>query len=123
MNKYFYTLFSILILSCNQNSTQVEKNYIKTLEEKNKILEKELQKIRSNNESINNQETKNKSKNYFTIGSTEDEVIEVMGQPTSYFVTATKARKFNYGISTVYFFENKVISYDNLGNNLKVRIK
>ena len=127
MNKYFYVpLFYILILSCNQNQSQAEKDYIKNLEEKNKVLEKELQEIKSRTEPNNSQETKRRSgnsKDYFTIGSTEDEVIEVMGEPTSYILTAPEARKFHYGISTVYFYKGKVISYDNLDDNLKVRVK
>jgi len=127
MNKYFYiSLFYVLIISCNQNQSQSEKEYIRNLEEKNKVLEKELQEIKSKREPNNVQGTKNKSKNskdYFTIGSTEDEVIEVMGEPTSYMVTAPEARKFHYGISTVFFYQRKVISYDNLEDNLKVRVK
>jgi len=127
MNKYFYiSLFYVLIISCNQNQSQSEKEYIRNLEEKNKVLEKELQEIKSKREPNNVQGTKNKSKNskdYFTIGSTEDEVIEVMGEPTSYMVTAPEARKFHYGISTVFFYQGKVISYDNLEDNLKVRVK
>jgi len=127
MNKYFYiSLFYVLIISCNQNQSQSEKEYIRNLEEKNKVLEKELQEIKSKREPNNVQGTKKKSKNskdYFTIGSTEDEVIEVMGEPTSYMVTAPEARKFYYGISTVFFYQGKVISYDNLEDNLKVRVK
>ena len=124
-------LLSILLLcmtvSCNQNSTQAEKDYIKNLEEKNRALEKELLEAKSNSDSSKYvQEQKQKGKGsieYFTIGSTEDEVIEVMGEPTSYMVTAPEARKFQYGISTVYFYQGKVISYDNLEDNLKVRVK
>ena len=89
-------------------------------------MEKELQEIKGESEPANNQGMKKKSeisKDYFTIGSTEDEVIEVMGEPTSYMVTAPEARKFYYGISTVYFYQGKVISYDNLEDNLKVRVK
>jgi len=116
-----------MTVSCNQNSTQAEKDYIKNLEEKNRALEKELLEAKSNADSPKNvqgQTQKTKSSTaYFTIGSTEDEVIEVMGEPTSYMVTAPEARKFHYGLSTVYFYQGKVISYDNLDNNLKVRVK
>ena len=47
------------------------------LEEKNKILEKELQEMKIKFGSNDTQETKKQSENlkdYFTIGSTEDEV-------------------------------------------------
>jgi hypothetical protein len=124
MSKYLFILLSLMILSCNQ--TQLEKDYIKNLEDKNKALEKELQEIKSKSKTASNQGNENKpeiSNDYFTIGSIEDEVIEVMGEPTSYLVTAPEARKFLYGISTVYFYQGKVISYDNLGNNLKVRVR
>ena len=89
-------------------------------------MEAELQQLKSKSEPIDKVETKNKSdnsKDYFTIGSTEDEVIEVMGEPTSYLETAPEARKFYYGLSTVYFYQGKVISYDNLEGNLKVKVK
>ena len=122
MKKYFYTSIFFVVLSC-QNSSQAEKEYIKNLEEKNKILETELQEIKNKSNSNTTHKTENKSENYFTIGSTEDEVISVMGEPTSYMVTASEARKFHYGISTVYFYQGKVISYDNLEHNLKVKVK
>lgn len=127
MSKYFYiSLFYLLIISCNQNSSQIEKDYIKNLEEKNKALEKELQEIKNKTEAIKGQKNEKKSEKFedcFTIGSTEDRVIEIMGEPTSYMVTAPEARKLHYGISTVYFYQGKVISYDNLEGNLKVRVK
>jgi len=82
MNRYFsIILFYFLMISCsqNQNPSHVEKDYIRSLEEKNRALEKELQKLRSKSESFDipqgpKQETKN-PKNCFTIGSTEDQVI------------------------------------------------
>src|SRR5690606_28392328 len=107
MKKYIYlVLFSSLTISCNQNSSQVEGEYIKNLEEKNKILEEELQEIKnqtgtniSDTALITN--TKN-SVDYFMIGSTENEVLEIMGEPTSYIKTAPEAKRFLYGLSTVY---------------------
>jgi hypothetical protein len=126
MSKNFYIILCFIILSCNQNSSQAEKDYIKNLEEKNRVLEKELQEIKNGKEPINTQKTTNKSDNstkYFTIGSTEDEVIEVMGEPTTYMITAPEAKRFHYGTSTVYFYQGKVISYDNFEDNLKVRVK
>jgi hypothetical protein len=111
-------------MSCNQNSSQPEKDYIKILEEKNKALEKELQELKNNSKPNHiHQEEAKKSKDYFTIGSTEDKVIEVMGDPTSYMITAPEAKKFHYGISTIYFYRGKVLSYDNLEGNLKVKVK
>jgi hypothetical protein len=124
MNKYFCILLSIILLSCNQ--TQLEKDYVKNLEEKNKILEQELKEIKGESKSSNTQRIKRKSEistDYFTIGSTEDEVIKVMGEPSSYMVTAPEARRFYYGMSSVYFYQGKVISYDNLEDNLKARVR
>jgi hypothetical protein len=88
----------------------------------NKALEKELQDIKSKTEPTKDsrKQTFNDS---FTIGSTEDEVIEVMGDPTSYMITAPEAKKFHYGLSTVFFYKGRVISYDNLSENLKVKVK
>ncbi len=116
-----------MMVSCNQNPAQTEKNYIKNLEEKNKILETELREIKEKynltDSDEGNGKKSNSSKLYFKIGSTEDEVIEVMGDPTSYMVTATEARKLYYGLSAVYFYQGKVISYDNFDDNLKVKVK
>jgi len=128
MKKYcLILLFNFLIISCNQNQSNAEKDYIKNLEEKNRVLEKELQEQKSKSEVSNipqgsKQDTKN-PKDYFTIGSTEDEVVEVMGTPTSYVITAPEAKRFHYGISMVNFYKGKVISYDNLDDNLKVKVK
>lgn len=122
----FLIMSFLLITSCTQNNSQTEKEYLKGLERRIDTLEKELLNLKSKTEQSNNQKTKlkaEKSKVYFTLGSTEDKVIEVMGEPTSYIITAPEARKFLYGISTVYFYQGKVISYDNLGENLKVRVK
>jgi hypothetical protein len=46
-----------------------------------------------------------------------------MGEPSSYMKTAPEAHKYIYGLSTVYFFQRKVISYDDLDGNLKARVK
>lgn len=55
---------------------------------------------------------------YFTIGSTKDEVKKIMGTPTSidsYFDT------WYYGSSSIEFKNNKVKSYSNFSDNLKVK--
>jgi hypothetical protein len=128
MSKYLYVIVCYLfITSCYQNTSQAEKDYIRNLEEKNRALEKELQEMKNEtNLNCKSQVAKQRTENYkdyFIIGSTENEVIEVMGEPTSYIRTAPEARKFYYGLSTVYFYNGKVISYDNLQENLKVKVK
>ena len=125
MNRYFYILlFCIPIMSCNQNPSQTEKDYIKNLEEKNKVLEKELQEAKGKTDPNNSpQGAKQKSKDYFTIGSTEDEVLEIMGDPTSYFDHEPNGKRYFYGMSTVEFQKGKVISYSNPDDNLKVKVK
>lgn len=128
MNRYHsFLIFFLLLMGCKQNSEEVEKAYIVKLEEKNKALERELEAFRKQAKPVTNsqkakQET-NMSQGYFTLGSTEAEVIEVMGDPGSYIITAPEAKKFHYGLSTVYFYKRKVISYDNLEGNLKVKVK
>ena len=128
MTRYLYgLLFCLLIMSCNQNSSQTEKDYIKNLEEKNKILEKELQELKSKNDRNNitqgKKEKTKSSKDYFTIGSTEDEVLEVMGDPTSFVDLESFGKRFYYGGSVVVFEKGKVTSYDNWEGNLKVTVK
>lgn len=56
--------------------------------------------------------------NYFTIGSTKDEVKQIMGAPNSindYYDT------WQYGSSSISFKNNKVCAYHNFDNNLRVR--
>ncbi len=118
MCKYSFLSLLLLVSACNNGSSQAEKEYIKNLEEKNEILEKELQEAKGTPPAKEIDKS-----GYFTIGSTEDEVLAVMGEPTSYLITADEARKFLYGMSTVYLFQGKVISYDNLEGNLKVRVQ
>ena len=48
---FYITFFCFLFIACNQTGT--EKNYIKNLEEKNQILEKELQDLKNNKNSNN----------------------------------------------------------------------
>ncbi|MBS1734091.1 MAG: hypothetical protein JST02_12415 [Bacteroidetes bacterium] len=113
--------------SCTQTSSQAEKDYIKNLEEKNKVLEKEL--LEAKNKSNPDRTTSKfkqktqKLKDYFTIGSTEDEVLEVMGDPTTYVDMGSAGKRFMYGISSVVFENGKVESYNNLDGNLKVKVK
>jgi len=123
---YYILLFSILFSGCTNETSQIEKDYIKSLEHKNKLLQQELSELNASdtvNESKTSKKDLKKSLDYFKIGSTEDDVINVMGNPTSYMQTAPEAKKFLYGYSSVYFYQGKVISYDNLEDNLKVKVK
>ena len=128
MSRYFYvSLFCFLFVSCNQNPTQIEKEYIKNLEEKNRALEIELKDIKSrldtNYNPLGTRQKNKLSKTYFTIGSTEDEVIQVMGDPTAYIDFGHKDKQFRYGESRVTFKNGKVESYHNVEGNLRVKVK
>jgi len=126
MRKYFYALITLIIVSCNQSPSQVEKDYIKNLEEKNRIMKKELKEIKSKTDPINAQGIKNNpasSKDYFTIGSTVDEVLEIMGDPTTYIDFGSLGKRLHYGTSTIFFEKGKVESYNNVEGNLKVKVK
>lgn len=113
-----FLLIVTINASCSQISLKADKEEIQALKEKNEALEKELQELRAKYEP----DPKIK-RDYFIIGSTEDEVLEVMGQPSAYMNTTSDTKKFHYGLSTVYFYKGKVISYDNLGDKLKVKVK
>lgn len=121
------TVLSFLIISCAQNSSTTEKEYIKNFEEKNKALEKELQEVKEKSETKNisqsPQREQSNPKNYFTIGSTETEVLQVMGDPTKYLDMQSAGKRLYYGMSVVVFEKGKVVSYDNFDKNLKVRVK
>ncbi len=114
MKSYFILVFCFSVLSCNSNNGKIDLSYVESLEQKNKALETELNELKGKT-SI--------SKNYFYIGSTVDDVIAVMGEPDSYMVTAEEARRLYYGRSSVYIYQDKVIAFENLENNLKARVK
>jgi hypothetical protein len=54
---------------------------------------------------------------YFTIGSTEDEVLAVQGTPTGIAFNT-----WSYGLSSVTFENGMVKSFHNFSNNLKIRV-
>jgi outer membrane protein assembly factor BamE (lipoprotein component of BamABCDE complex) len=55
--------------------------------------------------------------NYFTIGSTKDEVLAIQGTPTS-----ISNNVWHYSYSRVSFSGGKVIGFNNISNNLKIQI-
>jgi hypothetical protein len=57
---------------------------------------------------------------YFTIGSSEDKVLQVQGQPSSIMRTGIYST-FMYGSSSVSFTNNLVDGYSNRGN-LKIKV-
>lgn len=67
------------------------------------------------------QSSKQETKKYFTIGSTEEEVVAVMGELTTFAISAPASKRIHFGLSMVYLYKGKVISYDNLQDNLKVK--
>ncbi|WP_317957413.1 hypothetical protein [Paenibacillus chitinolyticus] len=54
---------------------------------------------------------------HFTLGSTKDEVIAVMGEPDTEFNTS-----ISYGFSLVFFNKDKVSGWSQIHHNLKVSI-
>ncbi len=121
----YILLIFLLTQSCNNLDPQINEKRISKLEERIRTLEKQLEQINNSiqNDTIRNTDPQQEYSEYFTIGSTMDEVIDIMGEPSSYMKTAPEARKLIYGLSTVYFYQGKVISFDNLGDNLRVKVK
>ena len=106
------------------------------LEEKNKSLENELQNEKNKPPIIverpvekvfvpqNAPVEKNIVKDFFTIGSSEKEVIEVMGDPSEIIDFESMNEKWlHFGRSYVVLRNDKVKEYHNWENNLKVKIK
>jgi hypothetical protein len=137
INKLSLFILMIAFLACEQKQSSTEADYIKNLEEKNRALERELQSeknkppvvIQSTPTSAvpiqgNNKRYNEPAKDFFTVGSTEDEVINVMGDPTNIIDFGTAGMKeFSYGLSTISFKDGKVNGYNNFGNNLKVKLR
>lgn len=121
--KRIYLILPIIILalSCN-TSNKAEKEYIKNLEEKNRLLEQEIADLKNDSKNIKSIKAgKNDGEKFFSIGSTEKEVLAVMGNPTSYNKLGP-FRIMNFGLSSVKFEKGKVTSYDNFDGNLKVKL-
>lgn len=127
--KFVQAFLIIFLFSCNGKESKQKSEYIKNLEEKNRRLEQDLQ------EQLNQKDDKtqtytpvsspppvNYSNSYFSIGSTEADVISVMGDPTSVMEFGGQKR-FSYGVSSVVFQNGRVKEYSNYGNNLKVKYK
>src|SRR5438094_3206271 len=57
-----------------------------------------------------------RSRGYFTLGSSPDEVLAIQGTPTS-----IEGSRWNYETASVGFSEGKVESYSNLAGNLRVQ--
>ena len=122
--KRLYVIFTMIIftVSCN-TSNQTEKDYIKNLEEKNKLLEQEISDLKNDSKNVeSNKSEKHYDNDYFTIGSLEKKVLEVMGNPTGYDDHGRFGKVLWFGLSTVKLENGKVIGYDNLDGNLKVSI-
>lgn len=127
--KHSYTLFIIsfclLFTFCDNKATNSE--YVKELEERNRNLEEQVERNKNINqkpEAKSEPSYKNESivPDFFTLGSTESEVIGVMGEPNSisnYDLIGVKT--FYFKQSSVEFKNGKVISYNNFSNNLRVR--
>jgi Tfp pilus assembly protein PilP len=123
MTRYLPLSLFLFVVGCQTNQSQTVKDYIKNLEEKNKVLEQELQESKNKSEAVDaKKKTQSGAKDYFTTGSTEKEVVVVMGDPTSIFA-AGPLKSFTYGRSTVEFENGRVTGYSNFDGNLKVKIK
>lgn len=114
-----------MMISCSQNTSDADKKAIKELQEKVSVLEKELQELKTGSSDVGNdtKQISRSAKDYFTIGSSEDEVIQVMGDPTNYYDFGTGDKRLQYGLSSIMLSNGKVKSYNNLDGNLKVKVK
>ena len=57
-----------------------------------------------------------RTKGYFTIGSTRDEVLALQGTPSGII-----GNIWLYGLSQIIFYNEKVVSYSNISKNLKIK--
>jgi hypothetical protein len=136
---------ALLLTACGNRTSSIEKEYIQNLEEKNAILEQEIEALRNSEPPENHVRPKKSGNvsqfdessakrmkdsinaasdyapNYFTIGSTEEEVLRVMGDPTS--ISGSKNNKhFWYDLDYVVFQNGRVESYSNHHGNLRLRV-
>lgn len=117
-------LISVILFSCGSSDKEIQQKYILSLEEKNAALENELKSCRDGRvQSGSDRSALTNGRGYFTIGSTEEEVLNVMGDPDNLTDLGSFGKTFSYDGSTVLFEKGKVKSYRNRNGNLKVRVK
>lgn len=58
-----------------------------------------------------------RSENYFTLGSTKDDVVKIQGTPDSII-----GNSYGYGYSSISFQGNSVVGWSNISKNLKVKL-
>jgi hypothetical protein len=132
IKQLYLTFLALIILGCN-NSTNINDAYkdsvIRLQEERINQLEKKLETsiepqvdtVRKPNGVYNQlQNSEPIILDYFTIGSTEDEVLTIQGQPTT-IQKLSNFKLFFYGTSMITFSNGKVESFSNDGN-LKVKV-
>jgi len=144
-SKFTIVACALLLTACGNRTSSIEKEYIQNLEEKNAILEQEIEALRSDasregdpkpkksgnvsqfdERNTNRMEDSIKAAsdydpNFFTIGSTEEEVLQVMGDPTS--ISGSKNNKwFWYDTDYVIFQDGRVERYSNQQGNLRLRV-
>jgi hypothetical protein len=127
-------IFSLLLLGCT-NDERIRETKVKdsTIESQNqklmdlekKVVELEAQqnntdKSKGDYSGYNDKEQKTKRLDYFTIGSTEYEVLNIQGEPTAIH-NLTFSKIYDYGSSTVTFTNGQVESFSNTGN-LKIKV-
>lgn len=131
MVKLLPLLILFTYVSCkNQSSTTEKDNVIQSQEQKIKELEERLNKVEQPNgagtrDSVDYSQIyiapKENRKEYYSIGATESEVLDIQGEPSS-INDFGSGKMFMYGASIVTFRNDKVVSYSNLDNNLKIRV-
>ena len=85
-------------------------------------MEKELENSKrasKQNQAGNDRLTKRKE--YFSLGATEIEVMQLMGFPEENINIGSGRTKYLYGKNAVYFKNGKVTDYDNSDGKLKVK--
>ncbi len=123
MNKIFLIYpVCFVLLCCSDSSRQVEKEYIKNLEEKNKILEQEIADLKQKTKTVKPIKVSNtKGDKYFKLGSTKNQVLKVMGNPDK-FIDLGFTQTMYFNGNTVEFRDGKVIGYKNYDGSLKVKL-
>jgi hypothetical protein len=125
-------LLLLSFLSCNSKTSNTGKDdVIQSQEQKIKELEERLNKLeeakgtpvnkRKGDYTRTSTPPPETRKSYYSIGSTESEVLEIQGEPTS-IDDLGSAKFYTYGLSSITFENGKLSSFSNLGKNLKIRV-
>ena len=102
----------------SKQSLEAEEKKVAEAIRREKADKKKQEKLAAANKIQESESSEVTYKGYFTIGSNKDEVLAIQGQPDDF-----DGRVWWFGLSRVFFKQNRVEKWNNTDKNLKAKIK